>query len=66
MKILINREEQDTTSENLFLLLQENSFLDKKGFAVALNNTVIPKSDWEKTKLSENDNILIITATQGG
>ncbi|WP_299779621.1 sulfur carrier protein ThiS [uncultured Formosa sp.] len=38
----------------------------QNGIAVAINNTVIPKINWEKTKVSHNDNILIIQATQGG
>jgi sulfur carrier protein len=38
----------------------------QKGIAVAINQTVIPKSDWETTLLKSSDQILIITATQGG
>jgi sulfur carrier protein len=37
-----------------------------KGKAIALNNQVIQKSNAEKIQIKENDNILIITATQGG
>jgi sulfur carrier protein len=40
--------------------------IDDKGIAIAVNFTVIQKSDWGKTKLKENDNITIIKATQGG
>ena len=36
------------------------------GIAVALNEKVIPNSDWKTTSLNENDKILIIKATQGG
>ena len=36
------------------------------GIAVAVNETVITKSDWAKTPLNNNDNILVIKATQGG
>ncbi|WP_159023396.1 sulfur carrier protein ThiS [Formosa sp. L2A11] len=38
----------------------------KNGIAVAVNNTVIPKNNWKKTRVLNNDNILIIQATQGG
>ncbi|MBP1841197.1 sulfur carrier protein ThiS [Formosa algae] len=38
----------------------------QNGIAVAVNNTVIPKSNWDNVKVSNNDNILIIQATQGG
>ena len=40
--------------------------LEKKGIAVALNNSVILKDNWPITTINQNDNILIITATQGG
>ena len=38
----------------------------QKGVAVAVNDSVIPKSDWETHIIQSNDNILIIKATQGG
>lgn len=37
-----------------------------KGIAVALNERVIPKSQWSTTKLNDKDAILLLTATQGG
>ena len=36
------------------------------GIAVAINNNVIPKSEWETKIISQNDTVLIIKATQGG
>ena len=36
------------------------------GVAVAVNDTVIPKTNWEQYTLHENDKILVIKATQGG
>jgi sulfur carrier protein len=38
----------------------------KSGIAVAVNNTVIKKTDWDQTLLGENDKILVISATKGG
>ena len=46
------------------LMLQQNISL--KGIAVALNQTIVNKSDWKHKIIKENDSILIITATQGG
>ena len=37
-----------------------------KGIAVAVNNAIISKSKWNEARLQDNDNILIIKATQGG
>lgn len=38
----------------------------QNGIAVAINNSVVPKSNWNSQLLSETDDILIISATQGG
>lgn len=38
----------------------------QNGIAVAINQNIISKTDWYITKLSNDDNVLIITATQGG
>lgn len=48
------------------MFLVEKEIADKSGIAVALNEDVIQKDHWEETLLSENDRILVITATQGG
>ncbi|HTG64845.1 MAG TPA: sulfur carrier protein ThiS [Flavobacterium sp.] len=38
----------------------------QNGIAVAINSTVVPRSNWNSHHLSETDDILIISATQGG
>ena len=38
----------------------------QNGIAVAVNQTVIPKSNWETTVVNNQDEVLIIKATQGG
>ena len=37
-----------------------------RGIAVAQNNIVVPRNQWESTTIQEGDNIMIIQATQGG
>ncbi|MDQ1150227.1 MULTISPECIES: sulfur carrier protein ThiS [Sphingobacterium] len=37
-----------------------------QGVAAAINNHVIPKDDWAKTTLKPHDQIILITASQGG
>jgi len=50
---------------NVFQLLEKtNTGID--GIAVAINNKIVSKSDWEIQQFKNNDAILIITATQGG
>jgi len=46
--------------------LGDRCFANRSGIAVALNNTVIPKAQWDSTALAPNDRILIIAATKGG
>lgn len=58
----IEIEAQSKLSNVVFQQLGENS----KGIAVAINGQVIPKNSWQETTVNENDDILIIKATQGG
>jgi len=37
-----------------------------KGIAIAINEQIIPKENWSSKLLSEQDQLLIIKATQGG
>ncbi len=55
--------EQNST---LIQLLELKQLSNKKGMAVAVNNTVINKQQWSAYTLHENDKVTIITATQGG
>ena len=36
------------------------------GIAVAVNENIVSKATWENKTLTENDEVLIIRATQGG
>lgn len=49
----------------LYDLLQRH-FLPQAGIAVAINNHVVPKSQWESRQLEEGDNLTIIQAACGG
>ena len=67
MKLKVNDDsmlfkDELTLSELMQQLLIEN----KKGIAVAINNQVVGKTDWQQKKLNENDTIVIIQASQGG
>ncbi|PIB35220.1 thiamine biosynthesis protein ThiS [Reichenbachiella sp. 5M10] len=68
MKIKLNNEElilQESNPALIPVLKKKNLYLDR-GIAVAINDEILPKSNWEDYLIQENDNILIITATQGG
>ena len=68
MEITINHTKKnfEKLPENLLDLLVNELHSALSGIAVAVNNTIIPKNLWEQTPVKENDQILIITATQGG
>ena len=38
----------------------------QNGIAIGVNGTIVSKNNWENTFLFPTDDILIITATQGG
>jgi len=67
MELLVNNKTEKLQSGNTLseLLLQLNLF-EKRGIAVAVNNAVIGRHEWERYQLSENDKITIIRPTQGG
>lgn len=67
MTVLVNNQTQKTKTEaRLADLLEQLSLREQKGMAVAVNNNIVPKSNWEEYLLTENDKITIIRATQGG
>jgi sulfur carrier protein len=68
MELLLNQEKRhfDLESFTIQQLLDIEIPQKQKGIAVAVNNTVISKSDWNSYHLNPNDQVLIISATQGG
>ncbi len=47
-------------------LMLANQLDQSSGIAVAVNDWVVPRTDWQATLLQNQDKITIITATQGG
>ena len=68
MELKINNQTKQFATDSLTVqaLLDLEIPTKQKGIAVAINDTVIPKSDWNSHSISETDDILIISATQGG
>ena len=68
MELKINNQTKQFQVEALSIqaLLDIEIPQKQNGIAVAVNNNVIPKSNWNQHLLSETDDILIISATQGG
>ena len=65
MKISVNNKELETGA-NYLLQLSQQLELPQTGIAVAVNNHMVPRSEWEHFVLHENDELIIIKAVCGG
>lgn len=66
MTVYVNEEKNVLEAQNNIAQLVDLLQLPPKGIAVAVNEGVIPRAQWNQYQLKENDKILIITASQGG
>ena len=67
MRILVNEEGRELPEgSTLSTLLDSLSLEDLRGWAVAVNEQVIPSDEMCLRKLMEGDRVLLIQATQGG
>lgn len=67
MKITVNQiayvlDDACSVEQLLTIVLQKEA----KGIAVAVNQSIVSKSDWFSLQLQEGDRVLLIKATQGG
>lgn len=68
MKLKINNQEKqyDQTELTVQQLLDIEIPHAQNGIAIALNELIVPKTNWTSTPIQDNTEILIIKATQGG
>jgi sulfur carrier protein len=68
MELKINNQTKQFSLDSLTVQALLDIEIPEKqtGIALAINNTIIPKSDWNSHLLNPTDDILIISATQGG
>jgi sulfur carrier protein len=66
MQIMLNNQptevESNITADKLLHQLNRHQL----GTALAINQVIIPRTDWEKCQLCESDNILLFQAIAGG
>lgn len=55
--------EENTSIHSLLKSMHIESF---QGIAIGVNDSVIPRNEWESKFLKENDKVLLIRASQGG
>ena len=68
MNYTVNQEERQG-DEGLTIaevVVNETGEKDATGIAIALNQAVVPRSQWESREVTEGDEIDILLAVQGG
>jgi len=67
MEVIINNQPREIPEETtVYALLKRMEMDHAKGMAVAVNKKVVPKNQWEATRLNSRDEVLLIRASQGG
>ena len=67
MRVFINDEPKDLPEKQDLASFAENLGIgDQKGWAFAVNVTIVPKAKLRDKVLTDGDRILMIQATQGG
>jgi len=67
MEILINEQMYKLPIAScLDEVLNVLSLHEQSGIAMAVNDVVVPKTEWARHKLTDKDKVLIIRAAQGG
>jgi sulfur carrier protein len=66
MRITVNHQEIE--AEQTLASLLANLFPQRnyQGIAIAVNQKIVVKENWPVFQIKENDNIVLIRATQGG
>lgn len=66
MKVQVNNKEVEMIPNSTLTQLTAQLELPVQDIAIAVNNKMIPRTEWERFTLHENDNLVIIKAACGG
>ena len=66
MKVQVNNKEVEIIPHSTITQLTAQLDLPAQGVAIAVNNQMIPRTDWDQFSLQENDKLVIIKAACGG
>lgn len=66
MKLTVNNQETELAVGGTLLQLAEQLQLPPQGVAIAVNNRMIPRPQWDGYVLQEGDRLVIIKAACGG
>ena len=65
MKVTVNEEAVEVDDQTTVAALLERLGFPEKGIAVAVDWSVLPRSEWQTT-LSDGAHLEVVTAVQGG
>jgi sulfur carrier protein len=66
MRLIVNGREHAAEQPLSVAALVDSIIPVRRGVAVAVNGTVVPKSTWAEVSLAEGDAVEVLTAAQGG
>ena len=66
MNIFVNQKKVIINRESTIINILANLDIEDKYLAVEINETILPKSEYDKYIIQENDKIEIINAIGGG
>ena len=68
MKLIINGESTELPEDIVVSGVLESLGIstDHRGIAVAVNEQIVPRSEWGTRRLAEEDRVEIVHAVQGG
>lgn len=66
MQIFINDTPTECGEQTSISGLLSQQGIPPVNIAVAMDNTVVPKAQWDETMLTDGSHIIIIKAVQGG
>lgn len=66
IKIVLNKKEIELKDNSTITMLIENMSIETTGIAIAVNNKVIRRNEWQNFVLKDNDIVIVIKAVCGG
>lgn len=66
MKVQLNNKEMELSPQSSIQQLTQTMELPQAGVAIAVNNKMVPRAEWNQFILQENDQVVIIKAACGG
>lgn len=66
MNVTINNKPTELEAGATLRSIAESNRLPDKGVAIAVNNNMVPREQWDSHSLAEGDSIIILKAFCGG